>query len=76
MSWNYRVFNRKINGRDYFYLKETYYDQSGEPTSWLEDPETGYFESVDQLQEAHEMMLNDIKRYKSNLLTESASGVA
>ena len=75
MSWNYRVFTRKINGRDYYYLKEAYYDNYGEVISWLEDPETGYFESIDQLQDTHELMLKDIKKYRNNLLTESASGV-
>ena len=76
MSWNYRVFTRKINGRDYYYLKEAYYDNYGEVISWLEDPETGYFESIDQLQDTHELMLKDIKKHRHNLLTESASGVA
>lgn len=71
MSWNYRVFNKQINGRDYFYIKEVFYDNKGDIISFTEDTETGYFEDVDHLEQSHQLMLNDIKKYRDAPLIES-----
>lgn len=70
MKWNYRVFSKKINGRTYYYLKETYYNDSGEIDSVLEEPETGYWNSVKELRDSLEMMLNDVNKYESRILNE------
>lgn len=71
MSWNYRVFKKGINDRDYYYIKEVYYDNQGDIVSFTEDTETGYFEDIEHLIQSHEIMLNDIKKYKDNPLIES-----
>ena len=71
MSWNYRVFKKGINDRDYYYIKEVYYDKQGDIISFTEDTETGYFEDIEHLIQSHEIMLNDIKKYKDNPLIES-----
>jgi hypothetical protein len=70
MKWNYRVFRKKINNRDWYYIKETYYDDTNEPCSVLEEPETGYWESMDELKGSLEMMLADANKYQSNILEE------
>lgn len=69
--WNYRVYKKLINSREYYYLKETYYDSNGQITSIVEDTMTGYFEDLDSLQQLHEHMLNDIKKYREDVLDES-----
>ena len=71
MSWNYRVFKKGINDRDYYYIKEVYYDNQGDIVSFTEDTETGYFEDIEHLIQSHEIMLNDIKKYKDKPLIES-----
>lgn len=71
MSWNYRVFKKNINDRDYYYIKEVFYDKHGEIVSFTEDTETGYFEDLEHLVQSHEIMLNDIKKYKDNPLIEA-----
>lgn len=70
MKWNYRVFRKKINDREWYYLKETYYDDTDEPCSVLQEPETGYWESLDELRSSLEMMLADTNKYQSNILEE------
>lgn len=71
MKWNYRVFRKTINDREWFYIKETYYDETNEPCSVLEDPETGYWETLDQLKESLQMMMNDVEKYQDTILDES-----
>lgn len=71
MSWNYRVFKKDINDRTYYYIKEVYYDSKGDILSYTDGTETGYFEDIEHLQQAHTLMLNDIKKYMKKPLTES-----
>ena len=71
MKWNYRVFRKNINDREWVYIKETYYDESGEVCSVLEEPETGYWESIDELRGSLEMMLSDVNKHSNNILVES-----
>ena len=70
MKWNYRVFSKEINERTYFYIKETYYTETGEIDSVLEDPETGYWTSLDELKSSLQMMLDDVNKYESRVLNE------
>ena len=72
MKWNYRVFSKIINDRLYYYIKETYYDDTNEPCSVLEDPETGYWDSLDELKQSLQMMLSDVDKYQDNILDETA----
>lgn len=69
--WNYRIFKCIVNDNPYYCLKEAIYDDQGNVISWTEDTETGYFEDVDQLQQTHEMMLEDIVKYKSMVIDEA-----
>jgi len=71
MAWNYRVFTKVVNNREYFYIKEVFYDHKGDIISFTEDTETGYFEDLEHLEHAHSLMLSDIKKYKKNPLIES-----
>ena len=48
-----------------------YYNANHEIVSFTEDTETGYFESTDNLEQTHELMLQDIKKYKQKPLKES-----
>ena len=71
MAWNYRVFTKQVNERDYYYIKEVFYDQKGDIISFTDESETGFFQDLDHLEQSHEYMLNDIKKYKSKPLVES-----
>ena len=66
--WNYRVFKTLINDREYYCIKETYYDEQGNVISYTDDTITGYFEDVEHLENVHELILADIKKYKDNII--------
>ena len=68
--WNYRIFKSKVNDREYYCLKEAFYDDNKNIISWTEGTETGYFEDVDQMLQTHELMLQDIKKYKKLIVDE------
>jgi hypothetical protein len=70
MAWNYRIFKKTINDREYYCLKEAYYNDSGDIVSVTEDTMTGWFEDFDHLKGTHEMMCKDIVRFEDKILEE------
>lgn len=40
MSWNYRVMACDYNDEVYFQIHEVYYDENGNPDSYIENPVT------------------------------------
>ena len=69
--WNYRVFKVNVNNREYYCLKEAYYNPEGDVISWTEDTETGYFEDIDSMASTHDMMTKDITKYRDMVLDEA-----
>ena len=63
--WNHRIFTKNINDRTYYCLKEAFYTDDGEVHSWTEDTLTGYYDDIDDMKRAHELMLKDINKYSS-----------
>ena len=63
MSWNYRIFKRKYDNETMYELHETFYDDEGKLDSWSKEPEYGPYESVDELIDDLDLMLDDAKRY-------------
>ena len=53
---------------DTFALHEVYYDDDGKPKSWTQEPETGHWDSVDELIGAHEMMLKGARKCRDDVL--------
>jgi len=60
-----------VNDREYYCLKEAFYDNEKNIISWTEGTETGYFEDVEQLTQTHEMMLKDIQKYSKLIVDEA-----
>lgn len=59
MSWNYRIMMHKKADKDYFGLHEVYYDENGNVMGWAENPETGLWDTPEELTSAHDLMLKD-----------------
>jgi hypothetical protein len=49
MTWNYRVFKTTEDGVESFDIHEVYYDKSGKPRSFTENPCRPYGHSVEEL---------------------------
>jgi hypothetical protein len=78
MSWNYRIFKKKIvypegfkvaPGEEYYYeIFEVYYNQNHEITAHSLNPIDLGAGSVEDLEKDLEMMLRDVKRFKEDIL--------
>lgn len=73
MTWNNRIFkhtdyHEKFGSSEYYQLHETYYDESNKIISWTVDNIAPHGDTVDELIEHLEQMLNDAKRSKDDIL--------
>ena len=68
MTWNNRIFKHEGEHGASYALHEAFYDNREKPHSWTKEPMCGHFESVDELIESLECMLNDAKRFKDAVL--------
>lgn len=76
-NWNYRIMRHcQEKGADTFALHEVYYDDDGKPKSWMQEPEMGQWDSVDELIRAHEMMLADAQKWRDAVLDFGADPAA
>lgn len=62
MSWNYRVVEGEQNGSPIFSLHEVYYDETGKVVAWVEEPETGTWDDLNDLIGSLKMMLADARK--------------
>ncbi len=69
MTWNNRIFRRKYDsGNPSFTIHEAYYDANGKLDGWTENAIEPRGESVEELIEHLQQMLNDAKRSKQDIL--------
>ena len=79
MSWNYRIFRRKITlppgipktdlDPEYYYeIYEVYYNQNHEITAHSAEPINIGAESVEELEKTVKMILRDIGKSKNDIL--------
>ena len=57
MSWDYRVVRRMIGGMDTFQIHEVYYREDGAIHTFTEDPVGGFGESLEELKQDLQWML-------------------
>jgi hypothetical protein len=81
MSWNYRVFKRKITlppgipktdlDPEYYYeIREVYYNQNHEITAFSAESLGIGAESIEELKKVVQMILDNIDRFKDDVLEE------
>lgn len=68
-GWNYRVFKKQIDGKTSYGLHECYYDDNDKPDGWTENAvKLDYFDTPEELQEALQMMFNDVNKSAADIL--------
>lgn len=73
--WNYRVVTRQgVNGDPLYGVTEVYYDDAGKPNMWVGEPETGWYDTLGDLVESLENMLEDISKGRPVLREEDLPG--
>lgn len=69
MSWNYRIFRHRHGPGDTTYaLHEAYYNEKGKCDGWTKEAITSHGFSVKELIDILEMMLNDAKKCRRDIL--------
>lgn len=69
MTWNNRIFRKKHPQGDYYEMHETFYGLDGpDSKTWTVDPKVPFGETVDELIECLEQMLNDARKCKEDIL--------
>lgn len=51
MSWNYRIFKKKLAGQDVYEMHEVYYDSDGSIRGWTENSITPTGETPEELKQ-------------------------
>ena len=69
--WNYRILRFENDGLSYFRLHEVYYKDES-IMAWTENPATPFGETVNGLIKALEMMLDDAKKSRKDVLDGDA----
>ena len=62
MTWNYRIVSEKAPEGEFLQLYEVYYDDDGKIKGMTENPMKPYGESVEELQNDLEYMMEDLKQ--------------
>src|ERR1043166_4908759 len=70
MTWNYRIMRNTKGKHVWLGIHEVYYDESGKPYLWTEEPIicVDEDEGVEGIKSTLEMMLNDVERSKHEIL--------
>lgn len=56
MSWNYRIVAEESDGETTYRIHEVFYDDTGRPTSWAEDPVMPCGDSVHAIRYQYDLM--------------------
>lgn len=62
MTWRYQLTKETINGHDEYAVREVYFDDEGNLTSWTKDPITLTGDSQQEILEDLIRIRTDIKR--------------
>ena len=62
MTWNYRIVSEKAPEGEFLQLYEVYYDDDGKINGMTENPMKPYGESVEELQNDLEYMMEALKQ--------------
>lgn len=68
MHWNNRIFKHVKDNIESYAIHECFYDDSGRTLGWTETPETGHYDSVEDLIEGLKQILRDVEKSKDDVL--------
>ena len=68
MHWNNRIFKHQQGDQIWYSIHETFYDEDGKVELWTQEEISPYGETVDELIEHVEQLLNDIKKSKEDII--------
>lgn len=73
MTWNNRIFRHRYEAKpgewhDFYEVHEVYYDEEGKVFSHTDNPVSPHGDTVDELIEHIEQILNDVKRSKDDII--------
>jgi len=63
MTWNHRVFKKKVYGEYVYTIRETQYDENGKIISWTQDPIEPLGDSLEELREHYKDMGEALDRH-------------